>query len=184
MQRFGDIGRRKRIALFLLPIIICVLLFAIDLVTKLVIINFKNTDKLPITVIKGFFSLIYVENTGAAFSFLSDFTWAHTFFMILTPVALIAFAICYFIIGKRSWVIKYGIVSVFAGTLGNYVDRIFRGYVVDFLSFDFGTLGKFATFNFADSCICVGFVLVLIHFLFLDKDALFRFSKGKFEDSK
>lgn len=111
-----------------------------------------------INIIKGFFHLTYVENSGAAFSMLEG---KQTFFIIITFAAFFLFYYIY----------KTGIVSgklanwagtfVAGGAIGNFIDRIRLGYVIDMFNFE---LIDFPVFNFADICITVGgalFVLII-----------------------
>ena len=111
-----------------------------------------------INIIKGFFHLTYVENSGAAFSMLEG---KQTFFIIITFAAFFLFYYIY----------KTGIVSgklanwagtfVAGGAIGNFIDRLRLGYVIDMFNFE---LIDFPVFNFADICITVGgalFVLII-----------------------
>ena len=145
--------RRKVILKELIPILIIFLLVIIDQTIKFVVSSLNDANKLPIVVIDNFFEIIYTRNYGAAFSFLSNKDWAQIFFMVLTPIALILFCFLYVIFRKRSPFIKYAFALIIAGTIGNFVDRIYygittgKGFVVDFLSFDFGSLGKFASLS-------------------------------------
>lgn len=184
MQRFRIDRRKRQIIIEVVAIISIFVLIAVDQLTKLAIVDAHLTSNLPKTIIDNFFKIIYAENRGAAFSFLSDASWASTFFMILTPIALVIFGVIYFFMRKKSYWLRIGLILIIAGTVGNFIDRIFRGFVVDFLSFTFGDLGTFATFNIADAFLCVGVIMLLIYFLFLDSDAIFRFKKKNNNDNK
>lgn len=175
MQRTGTHGRRLIAAL---PVIVLILLILVDQLTKLYfhLYGVKGKD---ITVIPGFFYLNFSTNTGAVFGSLSDKEWAQVFFKITTALALIGLTVFYYFAADHGNWLKYGLILVIGGAVGNFIDRLCFSEVVDFLSFDFGWLGagRFATFNFADSFLCVGVAMILIHYLFLDKDAVFRFKK-------
>ncbi len=168
-----------------LPFLILLILLIVDQTVKFVICKLHSEGRLPVVVIDGFFELIYSENRGAAFSFLSGQSWAPLFFMIFTPIVLCLFVFLFFYYRKKSSWIKYALILIISGALGNYVDRVYysitegAGHVVDFLSFNFGSLGKFATFNLADTFLCIGVVMALIFYLFLDEDALFKCFKKK-----
>ena len=125
-----------------------------------------------IVVINDFFFLSTAFNEGAAFSFLSNEDWAQTFFKILTIFALIVLFIYYLIVARKYVFLQYGVMCLFAGIIGNFIDRLAFGKVVDFLSFKFGTY-YFPTFNIADAAITIGVIIFIIHYLFLDEDAIF-----------
>lgn len=135
-----------------------VLLFVvIDQIVKLVI-----TNKLPlydsITIIPSFFSLTYVQNIGAAFSILSG---RQTFFIVLSIGAI--FGIIYYLYKQKTS--KGTFISlnlILAGIIGNFIDRIRLGYVIDYMDFQFGSY-HFAVFNFADMCIVIGALLLLYY---------------------
>jgi len=107
----------------------------------------------PIEVIPGFFQLVFVSNTGAAFGLGRNNNY---FFVGLSIVAVIAIII----LGRNGafagkWQ-RWGIVLLLPGLVGNLIDRILHGYVVDFLDFSAGRGGPhWPAFNVADSCICL-----------------------------
>ncbi|MBP3391469.1 MAG: signal peptidase II [Clostridia bacterium] len=109
-----------------------------------------------VSVIGDFFSISHVLNTGAAWGVLSDYTW------LLSCVTFVACLIlCYLIaVSTHKW-FTASYIMILSGALGNLVDRIFRGEVVDFLSFRFGTY-DFPSFNVADICITCGCILLMI----------------------
>lgn len=115
-----------------------------------------------IEVIPSFFYLINRRNTGAAWSFLADKDWGIYF---LAAVSALVTLVLIVIIFKTPF-IKLKIVLTFlvAGSIGNLVDRVFRGYVTDYLDFHFGSYA-FPTFNLADILIvCSTAVLCLLLF--------------------
>jgi len=105
-----------------------------------------------IPVIKGVFHLTYVENTGAAFGMLQGNTW----FLILTS-ALVSAVVAYLIwkVKPENRYVKISLALILGGALGNLVDRVLLGYVVDFLDFRI-----WPVFNIADSCVVVGAILL------------------------
>jgi len=116
-----------------------------------------------IVLIKDVFSFMYAENTGAAFSIFQN---GRIFFIIVT-LLLVAGAI--FALAKRYFKSRWAQAALFliiAGGLGNVIDRIFRGFVVDYLYFK---LINFAIFNLADSCVVVGAIILGIVILFEKK---------------
>lgn len=141
-------------------IIIIILLTAIDQLTKWYF--FTNQilfDKFK--VIKDFFYLSYLENRGAAFGILQNFRWA---FIVLTVVA-VGIMIWYFI-KNRNTVLRISLTLLISGAVGNFIDRLLRGFVVDFLDFyPFGY--DFPVFNMADVWVTIG-VSILIYYVIFD----------------
>ena len=170
MQGIRAFDRKRLVIFIIVPIILIAALITLDQITK----YFAARDKVNTAVIDGFFYLSYSTNSGAGFSFLADKEWGQLLFKIITPVALIAFFAFYFFALKKSYKwLAYSVVSIIAGTIGNYIDRLLNSEVVDFLSFHFGNY-IFPTFNVADICLTVGVIMLIIHFLFLDNSAVFK----------
>lgn len=141
-------------------IVLCfsALIVLIDYVLKLLVINnLKNIS--AITIIPGLFSLTYVENKGAAFGILSNARWI----FILFTIAVIIFLII-FMFRKRpeSKLLNVALILIIGGGAGNLIDRIFYGYVVDYLSISFFP----PVCNFADYCVTVGAFILVIYLLF------------------
>ena len=114
-----------------------------------------------IDVIPGFFSIYHVENKGAAFSLFSG----ATIVLIILSVLVLAFLHYYVLTEEKmtKWRI-FGLGIVIGGIVGNLIDRILYGAVVDYLSFDIFGYG-FPVFNIADIGITVGFVILAINIL-------------------
>lgn len=140
----------------------------LDQLTKwLTVINLDLGES--VTVIEGFFNFKYVRNTGAAFSMFDepDERWI---FMTISTVAIIAMFIYLFKNRKGDRLLCVALSFIVGGGLGNMVDRTLLGYVVDFLDFIIwhtpeGRPVHFATFNVADTFVCVGvglFALAII----------------------
>lgn len=145
-----------------------VLIAVIDYLIKILVMN--NLKPVgSVDVIPGFFSLKYVENKGAAFGMLSNARWIFIIFTIVIIIALF-----YIIIKKNihSKLFYISAVLIIGGGIGNLIDRIFYGYVVDYLSISFFP----PVCNFADYCITVGAVLMVIYLLFFSD---FLNKKGK-----
>ena len=125
---------------------------------------FVVQDLMPIKevkVIDGLFSLVYVENRGVALGMMQDHVWL---FAVIT-VLLIA-VLLFFIISKK-FTGKLFIIStmlLIGGGIGNFVDRVTKGFVVDYLSVSFFP----PVCNFADYCITVGAVLLIISMIMSD----------------
>lgn len=174
MQRNGNDGRIK---LNPLPLIVMVALLLIDQITKCFF--HQKGENYEVVVIENFFKFSTVYNEGAAFGFLGNQAWGQIFFKILTVLAIVGFYLFYlFATFKEYKFLKYALILVFAGMIGNFIDRLAFNYVVDFLSFTFWGW-DFAVFNVADVCLSVGVVMLVVHFLFLDQDAIFKKKDGK-----
>lgn len=147
----------------LIPVtLICLL---IDQVIKVIIsCNMKIADS--INIITNFFRITYLQNTGAAWSILSG---NKLVLILITVVAL--FLIYYFLLKNKNLknieYILYGILI--GGILGNLIDRIRFGYVIDYLDFNFGEY-RYPVFNFADICIVISIIAMVILSLKDDKD--------------
>ena len=144
-------------------IVICII--ALDQLSKYwVINNIGLTDS--ITVIPKVIDFVYVKNTGAAFSFLADKTYG----IVLLSLISIAFCIgvVWFMVKRKpqSKLLTISLALMLSGAFGNVIDRIFRGYVVDFIE---TTFIKFPVFNIADIAITCGAALVIIYVLFFEK---------------
>ena len=116
-------------------------------------------------VIDGFFSLTYVEKRGAAFGILQGPTCLLIVVTGLVLLVLVAMVLS----GRMGRLAVWAVTLIVAGGIGNLIDRIYRGYVVDYL--DFSALFGFPVFNFADCCVVVGTVLLLASILFHERAA-------------
>lgn len=135
------------------------LIVIIDYVLKILVIN--NLKPISsVDVIPGLFSLKYVENKGAAFGMLSNARWIFILFTILVIVFLIVFL---FLKKPASKLFNLSLILIIGGGLGNLIDRIFYGYVVDYLSISFFP----PVCNFADYCVTIGAVILVIYLLFI-----------------
>lgn len=137
----------------ILPITIVSLL--LDQIIKIFVINNMNLFD-SINIIDNFFNITYVRNTGAAWSILSGST---LLLIIISLIALVAIYL-YFIRNNnlnRLESISYGLLI--GGILGNLVDRIIYGYVIDYLDFKIINY-DFPIFNIADICIVISIILI------------------------
>ena len=136
---------------------------ALDQFTKYLVVKniplhgFKNA-------IDGLFHLTYVQNTGAAFSSFEGMRWL----FILIFALFTAFLIWEFT--KKSWgfspLERWFLVAVYAGGLGNMIDRVRLGFVVDMIDLDFM---DFPVFNIADCFITCGCIALIVHLIFFNK---------------
>ena len=140
-----------------LIIILSIIFLVIDQISKILIIKLLEPNEV-ITIIKNFLYIIYTNNTGAAFSILLG----KRIFLIVVAILIIGILLYY--IKKNKVDGKLNIIAlslIIGGSLGNLIDRIVRGYVVDFISIKLGSY-NFPIFNIADTLIVVGVFLLLI----------------------
>ena len=132
-----------------------VVLIALDQLSKLWIVNHIPLNTIH-KFLPGIFSLTYLRNYGAAFSILQNQQW---FFTVIT-FAVVGAACYYFIKNLQgSFWLLFGLLLIISGGLGNFIDRVRLGYVVDMVHLDFM---NFAIFNVADSYLTVGVVILFI----------------------
>jgi len=132
-------------------------LVAVDQATKLAALRSSFAQK-PWEVIPGYFDLVLVHNTGAAWGFMRGNNWP------LFGVAVVVFVVL--LAAHRQvtegWTERYyALAMILGGIVGNSIDRVWRGQVVDFLDFHLGP-HHWPAFNVADSALCVGVGLVLL----------------------
>ncbi|MFA5859889.1 MAG: signal peptidase II [Elusimicrobiota bacterium] len=141
-----------------LPCILTSLIIVLlDRVTKVLAVSLLKPVEY-ITILP-FLYLSYTENTGAAFGMLQGFRW------LFVIAAILVFTILYHELKKTSSVyFQITLGFIFGGAGGNFVDRLFRGVVVDFIDFR-----VFPVFNVSDIAISIGIGLWIIHLLFLNK---------------
>ena len=159
-------GKGARASGWLLWIGLAALIVVADQFSKVLVMgSFVLGESLPVT---GFFNLVRVHNAGAAFSFLSDAGgWQRWFFTGLgTVAALVMVWMLRAHAGQRLFCSAVSLVL--GGAVGNVIDRLLHGHVVDFLDFHWDFLaglflgGHFPAFNLADSAITLGAVLLLL----------------------
>lgn len=189
--------KKKIIINSIIQFVMFLALVAIDQYTKyLAVVNLKEKD--PVVLIDGALELRYLENSGAAFSLFQNRQWL---FYIITAVVLIVIFFLW-IRGIRSLnrysvlegdafkpktfrngiFLNYILLLLAAGAVGNLYDRVTLHYVVDFI---YVSLINFPIFNFADICVTVSAVLLVVFFIFIYKEdenyALFSDKKKKAE---
>lgn len=143
--------------------IFALLILIADQVTK-IIVSSQFTNATQIKVIPGILNFVYLKNTGAAFSILKDKV---DILGIISAVFCIALVIYVCIKKPQGKLRRTSLMLIFSGALGNAIDRIFRGYVIDFIETVFIS---FPVFNIADIAITVGAVLLIIYVIFFDRD--------------
>ena len=135
-----------------------------DQVVKLLVVA-KIPLHSEVPAIKGLFHLTYTQNTGAAFSSFEGMTWLFVIVFILFTAGVI------WEFSKKRWPFttleRWCIVSVLAGGVGNMIDRLRLGYVVDMIEVEFMT---FPVFNVADCFITCGCILLMVHLIFFNRE--------------
>ena len=127
----------------------------IDQITKaLAVAYLKAIETCPL--IEGVLHLTYAENTGMAFGMLKNHRWV---FMVTSTILILAMGFYLYAMKSESRLYDLAIAMVVSGGLGNMIDRVGLGYVVDFIDF---RLINFAVFNGADSFVCVGAGLLML----------------------
>ena len=157
-------------------IAVIILSVAADQISKYLAVKYLS-DISTLPIIKDVFHFTYVENRGAAFGMLSDHRWV---FMIMS-VCGIALMIVWLAKEKpkNRW-IRAAVSLVIGGGIGNMIDRLFVGYVVDFIDCRFI---DFYVFNIADSCVCVGCALFVVAVLVSEaKEAKLKKMAGAGDD--
>ena len=148
---------------FLFFALFAVGIVAADQITKLLVLSeiplFGHVDAVP-----GLFHLIYVQNTGAAFSSFEGMRWM---FVVLFVILTVLIFVEYF---KKPMPFttfeRWCIAAIYGGGLGNVIDRVRLGYVVDMIEVDFI---NFPVFNVADCFITCGCIAMIVHLIFFNK---------------
>lgn len=138
-------------------IVVVIISLLLDIGSKFLVsrIFILNESK---TIIDNFLNITYVRNTGAAWSILDNNTWIVTVISLLIIIGII-----YYVYRNRvsKKILKIGYGLILGGAIGNFIDRIVYGYVIDFIDIDiFGW--NYPIFNLADMFIVVGVILVMI----------------------
>ncbi len=141
----------------LYPILIAAAVIALDQIIKNVLV--KTLAEGQITVIKNFFYLSYVENYGIAFGMFRNKT---LFFIVAIIIISIMVAFMIYKFYKVSTPVTICLSLILGGAIGNLIDRIRLGYVIDYLHFSIFP----PVFNFADSAIVVGAILLSLILVF------------------
>ncbi|OHV11495.1 signal peptidase II [Kushneria phosphatilytica] len=121
----------------------------------------------PVEVIPGFFNLLLLHNTGAAFSFLAEHAgWQRWLFAVIAVVAVAALSVWLTRTTLHERFTRAAIALIIGGAIGNLFDRVVHGYVIDFLSFHWQQLYYYPAFNIADTAITLGAIGLIVTSLF------------------
>ena len=135
--------------------VIILLGIGIDQLTKLLAVRFLQPVG-TVPIIKDVIHLTYVENRGAAFGMLSDSRWV---FMVASSIAIVGMLLYLYSGMAQNRLYEVSLAVIISGGIGNMIDRLALGYVVDMIDF---RLIDFAVFNGADSFVCVGAGLLIL----------------------
>lgn len=138
-------------------------IIAIDQLIKIYVHgNFTLGESIP--VVQDIFHITYVRNTGAAFGIFRDAAemFRTVFFMSMPPIACaIILRMLYSVEENDLWQI-FSLSMIFGGAIGNYIDRLRFGFVIDFLDFHYKDVWSYPAFNIADSAIVGGVCILLL----------------------
>ena len=136
----------------IITVLLIIASVVLDQVSKLLVVANMELGQ-SVDIIPGVFRFTYIHNEGAAFGSMADSRWI---FMILSSVAIIAILVYIFWKKPESRLLRAALILVAGGGIGNMIDRIWLGYVIDFLDFcAFPKLWMWI-FNVADACVCIG----------------------------
>ena len=161
-------------SLNIIPIIAVAILILLDQGTKFwALASLKPIHNM--TLVEGFMDLTFVENRGVAFGMFSGQRW---FILLLTCVIAVGLIWFYVTMPKKKEYLplRVSLVLVLSGAVGNIIDRLFRGYVVDFFEF---TFFEWPVFNVADIYVVVGVILLALMIIFVVKDEDLELKKKK-----
>ncbi len=149
---------------YVMLIVVCSATVLLDQATKLHILQTMRLHE-SILIIPDFFSLTYIRNPGAAFGlFASSSEWFRSVFIGLASLfALILLWTIFFRLPEDDWIGQLSVAGILGGAVGNLIDRLRYGEVIDFLDFYIGRY-HWPAFNVADAAITVGVVFLLLHY--------------------
>jgi signal peptidase II len=139
---------------------LALILLIVDQFTKVLILGYyKYGDS---TYVTSFFNIVRAHNTGAAFSFLADSSGWQRWLFTAIGVAATVFIVYLLRTHPGQKLFCFALACILGGAVGNVIDRLLHGYVVDFLQFHWRTRWYFPAFNVADSAITVGAVGLIL----------------------
>lgn len=141
---------------------ISIILIVLDYIIKLWALNSLSLMD-EIKVVSDWIVLSYVENRGAAFGMFQGQSWLLVGITSVAIIGCIVAIVLKFI--KDKWIV-YSLSLIIAGGIGNLIDRVFRGFVVDYI---YVKIIDFPVFNLADICVCVGCFALVFYIAFFDK---------------
>ncbi len=151
---------KKNIKYIIIELLLVGVVLAIDLLTKHFIYH-RVDEHGKIILINGALSFIAVQNTGASFGIFKDSITLLSIISAVSAIGILAFLIIS--IKHRNLFLRSSLILIIGGAVGNLIDRVWLGYVRDFVYFE---LIDFAVFNLADSALTIGTILLIIYIVF------------------
>lgn len=157
--------------------VISAVVVVLDLLLKYLVQSGMTVGQ-SIPLIPGVLRLTYVQNRGAAFGSFSDSRWV---FLVLSTVMIVF--LCYFLAFRKGYArsVYVSFALMLGGWIGNMVDRVTLGYVIDYVDF-YAIPAWVWVFNAADAAICIGVGLFVVYLVFMEKRALLQGKKAIFAD--
>lgn len=150
---------------FIVEAAVFILLTIIDQISKILVVKLIPLNATPISIIPHIINFTYIQNTGAAFGLGEGGRWV---FVAITPIVLAGFGFAMWKMRSQGWFFTVTMAVIMSGAFGNFIDRLFLGYVRDFIQFDFWD--SFAIFNIADCALVIGVILMAVYVIFLYKE--------------
>ncbi|MBE6550920.1 MAG: signal peptidase II [Ruminococcaceae bacterium] len=144
-----------------MTVLIVIASVLLDQITKYLAVKYVQLQG-SMPLIKGVFNFTYHENRGAFLGSFADNRWV---FLIASSVAIVAMVIYLLFVKDNHILVKLSLSMLIGGGIGNMIDRVSLGYVIDFLDFE---LINFPIFNIADSFITVGAGLLIVYLIFFE----------------
>ena len=143
----------------MIKIIIFLILVSIDIISKRIVFNF--IDLYNFIPIFFFLDLTHIHNFGVSFGFLSGYV--SSWLLVIIGLFVVAF-IYYLMVSSKDLLEQWGLFVIISGALANILDRMINGYVIDFIYFNFNNY-YWPAFNFADICITIGIIMIIINMI-------------------
>ena len=137
-------------------------LIVMDQYTKLMV-SLHIPLNYSVKVVEGFFNFTHIRNSGVAFGLFASqqSEYKALMFIAISTIAIIAILVIFHQTPKEKKMVQTGLILIFSGAIGNLIDRILHGEVIDFVDF-FINRSHFPAFNIADSCITIGVALMVV----------------------
>lgn len=148
------------------------LIVSLDQLTKTMVISKFHLHQ-SLAVIENFLNITLVHNRGAAFGLLANLPdhIREPFFLVIPMLTLSAIIFAFYKLSEQEIFSVVGLVLIVGGAIGNLIDRVRIGYVIDFIDFHWFGEHHFPAFNVADAAICVGVFILILNLLFLPPES-------------
>lgn len=154
-------------AKYIILLVVSTAVLVLDQATKIYIDRTMDLHS-SISVVENFFNITYMRNKGAAFSFLADFSYRLPFFILVSLIAIVVIIVVFHRLRPDQRFTALCLSLIFSGAMGNLIDRVRLGEVIDFLDAHWYE-HHWPAFNVADSAICVGVFLLAIDMFIEEK---------------